>query len=67
MPYHYERSIENGLDPAHNEFVHPTHGFSGENTEYRVNDLRWVGDPTWGVGFFASSSRRPQKMTTSPG
>lgn len=53
LPYHYERSIENGIDPAHNEFVHPTHGFSGENTEYKVGDLRWVGDPTWGVGFFA--------------
>jgi len=48
----YERSIENGLDPAHNEFVHPTHGFSGENAEYRVNDLRMVGDGTWGPGFF---------------
>jgi phenylpropionate dioxygenase-like ring-hydroxylating dioxygenase large terminal subunit len=52
IPYNYERSVENGLDPAHNEFVHPTHGFSGENAEYKVNDLRWVGDPEWGVGFF---------------
>jgi phenylpropionate dioxygenase-like ring-hydroxylating dioxygenase large terminal subunit len=52
IPYNYERSVENGLDPAHNEFVHPTHGFSGENSEYKVNDLRWVGDPEWGVGFF---------------
>ncbi len=26
----YKRSIENGIDGAHNEFVHPTHGFSGE-------------------------------------
>jgi phenylpropionate dioxygenase-like ring-hydroxylating dioxygenase large terminal subunit len=51
-PINYERSIENGLDPAHNEFVHPTHGFSGENTEYKVNDLRWVGNGTWGPGFF---------------
>ncbi len=52
VDYNYERSIENGLDPAHNEFVHPTHGFSGENAEYRVNDIRWVGDGTWGPGFF---------------
>jgi phenylpropionate dioxygenase-like ring-hydroxylating dioxygenase large terminal subunit len=52
LPYSYERSVENGIDPAHNEFVHPTHGFSGENEEYKVNDLRWVGDPEWGVGFF---------------
>jgi phenylpropionate dioxygenase-like ring-hydroxylating dioxygenase large terminal subunit len=26
VPYYYERSIENGIDPSHNEFVHPTHG-----------------------------------------
>ncbi len=37
--YYYERSVENALDPAHNEFVHPTHGFSGINREtYKVND-----------------------------
>ncbi|MEZ5565263.1 MAG: aromatic ring-hydroxylating dioxygenase subunit alpha [Gammaproteobacteria bacterium] len=52
LPYNYERSVENGIDPAHNEFVHPSHGFSGESAEYKVNDLRWVGDPEWGVGFF---------------
>ena len=37
--YYYERSIENGLDPAHNEFVHPTHGHSAINREtYKVNE-----------------------------
>jgi phenylpropionate dioxygenase-like ring-hydroxylating dioxygenase large terminal subunit len=52
-PFNYERSVENGIDPAHNEFVHPTHGFSGENAEYKVNDLRWLEkDNTWGYGFF---------------
>lgn len=49
--FDYKRSIENGLDPAHNEFVHPLHGFSGENTEYRVNDLRML-ENEWGPGFF---------------
>jgi phenylpropionate dioxygenase-like ring-hydroxylating dioxygenase large terminal subunit len=39
VPYYYERSIENGLDPAHNEFVHPTHGFSAINRDtYCVRD-----------------------------
>ncbi len=52
VPFNYERSIENGMDPAHNEFVHPSHGFSGEDAEYRINDLRWVGDGVWGPGFF---------------
>jgi len=51
--YNFERSVENGLDPAHNEFVHPTHGFSGENDDYQVKITRWVGDPNWGPGFFA--------------
>jgi len=37
--YYYERSIENGLDPAHNEFVHPTHGYAGENPDYNVPDM----------------------------
>jgi phenylpropionate dioxygenase-like ring-hydroxylating dioxygenase large terminal subunit len=36
----YERAIENGLDPAHNEFVHPTHGFSGDDDSYKVGELR---------------------------
>jgi phenylpropionate dioxygenase-like ring-hydroxylating dioxygenase large terminal subunit len=51
-PFNYERSVENGIDPGHNEFVHPTHGFSGENAEYKVNNLRWIGDGEWGPGFF---------------
>jgi len=39
VDYYYERSIENGLDPAHNEFVHPTHGYAGENPNYNVPDM----------------------------
>jgi phenylpropionate dioxygenase-like ring-hydroxylating dioxygenase large terminal subunit len=39
VPYYYERSIENGIDPAHNEFVHPTHGHSAINREtYKVRE-----------------------------
>jgi len=53
VPFNFERSVENGLDPAHNEFVHPTHGYEGENDNYRVNIVRWVGDAEWGPGFFA--------------
>jgi phenylpropionate dioxygenase-like ring-hydroxylating dioxygenase large terminal subunit len=53
VPYYYERSIENGLDPAHNEFVHPTHGHSAINRQtYKVRDY----DVTtcaqgWGMDF----------------
>lgn len=50
--YYYERSIENGLDPAHNEFVHPTHGFQGTNRDtYRVRDYT-TEDHRQGWGFW---------------
>lgn len=42
----YERSIENGLDPAHNEFVHDTHGVT------RFEDMRYQRDGDWGNGFW---------------
>jgi len=58
----YERSVENGLDPAHNEFVHPTHGFGGENAEYKVHGLRMVDeDYDWGFGFFHKFNSPPAK------
>ena len=46
----YQRIIENGLDPAHNEFVHPTHGSSGENPDHRVGELP-LEQHEWGWGF----------------
>ena len=65
VPYYYERSIENGLDPAHNEFVHPTHGFSALNREtYKVNELE-IEDHRQGWGFwfthFFDAPPLPQK------
>jgi phenylpropionate dioxygenase-like ring-hydroxylating dioxygenase large terminal subunit len=52
VPYYYERSIENGLDPAHNEFVHPTHGFSAINREtYHVREYE-TEDHNQGWGFW---------------
>jgi phenylpropionate dioxygenase-like ring-hydroxylating dioxygenase large terminal subunit len=48
----YKRSIENGIDPAHNEFVHDTHGFSYKNEDgYRVPPLE-LFETEWGTGFF---------------
>lgn len=50
---YYERSIENGIDPAHNEYVHDTHGFSGEReSEYKVGAMRIEDGGTWGKGFW---------------
>ncbi len=52
VDYNYERSMENGLDPAHNEFVHPTHGFSGQNRDtYKVRDYE-TEDHEQGWGFW---------------
>jgi phenylpropionate dioxygenase-like ring-hydroxylating dioxygenase large terminal subunit len=52
VDYNYERSMENGLDPAHNEFVHPTHGFSGKYREtYKVRDYD-TEDHEQGWGFW---------------
>jgi phenylpropionate dioxygenase-like ring-hydroxylating dioxygenase large terminal subunit len=56
----YERAIENGLDPAHNEFVHPTHGFSGERDDYKVGDLR-TEESDWGFGFMHTFQSPPLK------
>ena len=47
----YKRSIENGIDSAHNEFVHPTHGMKGMDENYRVRDLD-IRETDWGTGFF---------------
>jgi phenylpropionate dioxygenase-like ring-hydroxylating dioxygenase large terminal subunit len=53
VPFNFERSVENGIDPAHNEFVHPTHGFSAFNREtYKVNDYETSDNPQgWGFWF----------------
>jgi phenylpropionate dioxygenase-like ring-hydroxylating dioxygenase large terminal subunit len=51
VDYYFERSVENGLDPAHNEFVHPKQGAPGMvqdfiNSPIPVED---IGD--WGSKF----------------
>ncbi len=71
VPYYYERSIENGLDPAHNEFVHPTHGMNTLNREtykvrpYDTEDHR----QGWGFWFMAKfdSPPLPQKDDQTAG
>jgi phenylpropionate dioxygenase-like ring-hydroxylating dioxygenase large terminal subunit len=54
------RTIENGLDPAHNEYVHPTHGFSGARDDYFVPDLK-IEDRPWGSGFITTYFAPPLK------
>src|SRR5690606_25588050 len=45
----FQRAIENTLDPAHTEFVHPSMGYQGDREDYNVPDLRVV-DTDWGTG-----------------
>jgi phenylpropionate dioxygenase-like ring-hydroxylating dioxygenase large terminal subunit len=55
----YERSIENGIDPAHNEYVHDTHGFSGtREDEYKVGEMR-MEETAWGRGFWHTFQAPP--------
>ena len=43
----YERSIENGIDPSHNEFVHPAQGSPTMDPAFRTNPLDTKEGP-WG-------------------
>jgi len=61
--YFYERSIENALDPAHNEFVHPTHGFTAFNREtYKVREYDTEDHSQgWGMWFMHRFDAPPLK------
>ena len=64
--YYYERSVENAIDPAHNEFVHPTHGFTAMNRDtYHVNEYE-TEDHTqgWGMWFMHRFEAPPLKKET---
>ncbi|MAF83113.1 MAG: aromatic ring-hydroxylating dioxygenase subunit alpha [Gammaproteobacteria bacterium] len=49
----YERSIENGLDPSHNEFVHPAQGSPTMNRDFLKNPLEMQDGP-WGSEFLVT-------------
>ncbi len=54
---YYQRSVENGLDPIHNEFVHPLQGaplMSAENQKKRLP----VTEKPWGSGFWMPFSEK---------
>ncbi len=67
--FDYKRSMENGIDPAHNEFVHPTHGFSGNRENYSVKPPELI-QTEWGTGFWGKSLAPPlaeKKMRETSG
>jgi phenylpropionate dioxygenase-like ring-hydroxylating dioxygenase large terminal subunit len=42
------RAVENTLDPAHTEFVHPVMGFQGEREDYSVPQIELI-ERAWGT------------------
>ncbi len=64
IDYYYERSVENALDPAHNEFVHPTHGFTAMNRDtYHVRDYNVEDhEQGWGMWFMHRFDAPPLKQ-----
>lgn len=67
---YYERSMENGLDPAHNQFVHPAQGFPPMLTDtLEVSELPWgarfwmhFGDPQLDKTEFARDLNRTGEL-----
>jgi phenylpropionate dioxygenase-like ring-hydroxylating dioxygenase large terminal subunit len=48
---YYQRSMENGMDPIHNEFVHPLQGAPAMSEELRRNPTP-MEDIPWGSKFY---------------
>jgi len=48
---YYERSVENGLDAAHNEFVHPAQGSPSIRESIQREDIKVEDESAWGSGF----------------
>jgi len=66
--FDFKRSMENGIDGAHNEFVHPTHSFSGTKETYIPEPS--IDETEWGVGFFVERLAPPlpeKKMQAATG
>jgi phenylpropionate dioxygenase-like ring-hydroxylating dioxygenase large terminal subunit len=51
VDYYFERSVENGLDPAHNEFVHPKQGTPGMALDFKLNPIQIDPLTDYGSGF----------------
>ena len=62
----YERSIENGLDPSHNEFVHPAQGSPGMNPDFRKKPLDMEDGP-WGSRFLVQMENKPTETRALSG
>jgi len=54
----YERSVENGLDPFHNEFVHPSQGLP----KIREDTIA-INEMEWGTHFIAKFGELQEKVS----
>ena len=67
VPCYYERSIENGLDFAHNEFVHPLQGSPKVFMEtMKIEDIPWGMKISARMGEDDASSSRMENVTRDP-
>jgi phenylpropionate dioxygenase-like ring-hydroxylating dioxygenase large terminal subunit len=57
VDYYYERSVENGLDPTHNEFVHPKQGAPGLRQDFRSKPINVEDIGNWGSKFMIPFTR----------
>ncbi len=58
----YERSMENGLDPVHNEFVHPLQGAPMLSPEQQSSPLP-LEDIPWGSKFYMAYPTKAKPST----
>jgi phenylpropionate dioxygenase-like ring-hydroxylating dioxygenase large terminal subunit len=58
----YERSVENGLDPIHNEFVHPAQGAPMLSPEQQASQVP-MEDIPWGSKFYLAYPTKKETNT----
>jgi phenylpropionate dioxygenase-like ring-hydroxylating dioxygenase large terminal subunit len=63
VPAYYERSMENGLDPSHNEFVHPAQGSPIISANLRKKPLE-VENVPWGSRFLVRFEHETRALAT---
>lgn len=59
---YYQRSMENGMDPIHNEFVHPLQGAPKMDPEFQRNQTP-MSDIPWGAKFFLPFGEKKDNTT----
>ena len=64
---YYQRSVENGLDAAHNEFVHPLQGAPSILENIRQFPIEVEDESEWGSGFMYRASGSASEETRAIG